>query len=259
MTRTNEVRVYVAKKGSGKTTLVRRALVTFPRRLIVDPMREYREGVVVEGFDALAAYLERMRVAPRYSVVLRTMDDDERDAVLDLVTAGSPEDPPLPGVLIVLDEVDRICTPYDIKPGLKRLVNYGRHYGASLFAVSRRPRAMHRDITANADRIIVGQTQEPGDVEYLREFTGPEFAARAMKLRQYEFLTYPDDLNREGDASTVGKTPPVVDRPANEAGVSGASRGGDGPGADAREHDGAAAPPTPTSPRDDQAEPAEGG
>jgi hypothetical protein len=133
------------------------------------------------------------------------MDDDERDDVISLAVAGTPERPPLPGLLLVIDEIDRICTPHNIPDGLRRVINYGRHYGVSVLAACRRPRAMHRDVTANADRIVIGQTQEPGDLDYLREFIGENLARRAARLARFECVTWPEDLEG-GDAVDTGGT-----------------------------------------------------
>lgn len=203
--RSNTIYVIVGKKGSGKTTLAKKLHAQASRRITIDPMWEYKDGVIVTTFDDLVSYVRPRRFA-QYSVILRTMDDVERDNVIEFLTTGEPNTPTLPNVTILIDEIDRLCSPREITDELHRLVNYGRHYGVDLIAVSRRPRAMHRDITANADAIAIGQTQEPRDVDYLEEFVGPQLVAKARALPEYGFAVWPDDMEpKEGapDDSTA--------------------------------------------------------
>lgn len=186
--RSNVLTFVVGRKGSGKTTWARRRLLEFPRRIIIDPMWEYREGVVVRTVADLAEYVRPLRYH-RYSVVLRGSNEDGL-AVCEILTAGEPTNPTLPGALLVMDELDRYCSPHYLPDGLQAVINYGRHYSVSFIGISRRPKRVHRDVTANVDEIICYQTQEPGDVKYLAEFIGEDVAAKLPGLPPYEFLTY---------------------------------------------------------------------
>lgn len=197
--RRNEITVILGKKGAGKSTVARSLILDKPRRIIIDPMWEHaRLGVTVDDFDAMVRYIRPLRHG-RYAVVLRTLDDDDRDRALALVTEGKPTDPPLPNCTLLVDEIDRMCSAHSIPAPLHRIVNYGRHFSVSLIALARRPRAMHRDITAMADRIIVGEMQEPADLEYLAEFIGESLAERASGLAPREFLVWPDDLENSNN------------------------------------------------------------
>lgn len=220
--RRNTITAIFGKKGSGKTTEARRRVRAADRRIIIDPMFEYTEGVIVESFDALAAYVRPLRLH-RYAIVLRTLDDDDVHRTIELATAGSPEAPALPGVTLLIDEADRLCSAVSITEGMRRLFNYGRHFGVSVIAVARRPRAVHRDVTANADVIVIGQTQEPRDLDYLAEFVGEAGASRATELAPHEFVVWPDDLDASEPRRPVPReeeptpAPSVVPEPASAA------------------------------------------
>lgn len=210
--RHNDITVILGRKWCGKSTRARALAMSRPRRIVIDPMFEHEElGAVCRSFDALVSYLRLMRAGP-YGLVFRSLDDYERDMVVNLTTAGSPDVPPLPGVTVLIDEIDRICSPSSITPGLKRLVNYGRHFGVSLIALARRPRAIHHDLTSQADRMIIGQMQEPADVDYLRKFIGLDLAARVKALREPDqFVVWPDDL---ADVPAGDPPPPPPPGPA---------------------------------------------
>jgi hypothetical protein len=207
--RENTIELIVGRKGSGKTTEARRRIVRAARRIIIDPMFEYeREGVIVEDFEALAAYVRPLR-HHRYAVVVQTTEPADVYRTIALVTAGTPKGPPVPGVTLCIDEIDRLCSPRQIPDELQRLFNYGRHFGVSVLAVTRRPRSVHRDVTANADRIIIGQTQEPADLDYLEEFIGAELRERALALEPHRFVVWPDDLETGTRSPAAGQEPPA--------------------------------------------------
>ena len=194
--RRNSITVIIGRKGCGKTTRAREEMRAASRLIILDPMLEYgADGVQCRTFAELARYVGPNRHA-RYRAVLQFLDDSDRDAAMSLATQGTPEAPALPDVLVVGEELNRICTPSTMTPELKRILFQGRHYTASFLGITQRPRAIHRDVTAMADKIIVGQTQEPRDLDYLAQFIGDELAARCKDLRVGEFIVWPDDETR---------------------------------------------------------------
>lgn len=179
--RENELVVIVGRKGSGKTTVARKLARERPRRIYIDPMHEYTDGVIVRRFADLAAYL-RNKAYDRYAVVFRSMNDDEMLAAIAIATRGEPENPPLPGVTYIIDEADRLCSARSMPAPIQLLANYGRHFGASAIFVARRAKMLPLDVRANADRYIIGQTFEPGDVDYMREYIGDEKAEAVKAL-----------------------------------------------------------------------------
>lgn len=179
VTRENDVTIIVGRKNCGKSTRARELALERPRRIYIDAMHEYTDGVIVRDFPSLAAYL-RNKVYDRYSVVFRSMDEREILAAISIATHGSPESPPLPGVTYIIDEADRLCSARSNPDAIHHLANYGRHFGVSAIFIARRAKALPADIRASADRYIIGQTFEPGDVDYMREYIGDE-KAEAVK------------------------------------------------------------------------------
>lgn len=192
--RENRVVAIFGRKGFGKSTRARSLVADLPRVIVFDPMRDYPTGAVARSFGEAVDYLTRVRLG-RYRLVLRSLDEQDELDLIALAVHGSPEHPLLPGATFLIDEADRLCSPNWMPPALHRAVNYGRHFGVSQIYVSRRPRRINRDITANADEIHVGATQEPADLSYLAEFITRPLADRARLIkRPGEFLVYPDDV-----------------------------------------------------------------
>lgn len=189
-----ELWCYFGKRGCGKTTRALADMRARERRIYLDPMYEHRDGVIVESYADLIAYVRPLRHA-RYSIVLRSLDPSDHLATLGLATSGTPEDPPLPGVTFLVDEADRLCSPSSIPPQLDRLANYGRHYRASALIVARRASTVHASLRALADRIHFGATDFPRDVDAVAQYIGPELAERVRQLsKPGDFVVYPDDL-----------------------------------------------------------------
>ena len=179
MNRENDLTIIIGRKGCGKSSRARAIALERKRRIYIDPMHEHTDGVIVRDFPSLASYL-KSHAHSNYAVVFRSLDEKEMLAAIAIATRGSPENPPLPGVTYIIDEIDRFCSSRSLPEPLHRLANYGRHFSASALFIARRAKALPSDIRANADRYIIGQTFEPGDAEYMREYIGDE-KAEAVK------------------------------------------------------------------------------
>lgn len=201
--RSGKLTVVIGRKHCGKTTLARQLIAGSRRRILIDPLREFREGVIVEDYRALVAYLERQRHAPFYSVILRTLEPREELAAIGLTVHGDPNAALLPGVTLLIDEADRLCNPSSLPPELFRLANYGRHFQVSAILIARRPKRIHHDLTSQADHIYIGPTFEPADVDYLEEYIGAELARKAKAIRQVgEFVHF--DASSRGELEAPG-------------------------------------------------------
>lgn len=180
--RRNSITVIIGRKASGKSSAAAELVQDEPRRLYIDPMREFTNGVVITKYDDLVRYLKPL-LHQKYSAVFRSISDEELLAAIALPTAnGDPEHPPMPGLTIIIDEADRWCNAQRAEKPLHDLANYGRHFRVSVVFVARRAAELPKTIRANADRFIIGYTFEPRDVEYLEEFIGPEKAAEVRAL-----------------------------------------------------------------------------
>jgi hypothetical protein len=180
--RVNEICIIVGKKGCGKSTEARRIALTRPRRIYIDAMREYTDGVIVKSYLALEKYLSD-KTHQNYAVILRTMRQSDVLATLRLPTGNdNPDNPPLPGSTIIVDEADKLCGPTSVPEPIDYLLNYGRHFGVSVIFIARRMKSLPLALRAGADRIIIGRTVEPSDVDAVEEYIGAELAQRVREI-----------------------------------------------------------------------------
>lgn len=189
--RENEVTLIFGKKGGGKTTKAWELAREYQRRVYIDPMFQVKDAVIAYGFPALTRYLSTMRDRAQFSVALRTIVPEEEQQAVALMLHGTPDKPLFPNTLLVVDEMDRMCSPNSLPPAMHKLANYSRHYGVSVIGVARSPKRIHPDFRRSADVFYVGELHEPADVEYLNEYAGSDFCTKARSVEQYQFLKWP--------------------------------------------------------------------
>ena len=149
----NKITLVVGRKGHGKTTWTKEQLRGKSRLLIVDHLREYRDGLIFTTFDQLAEYFETE--PKKFCCICRFEDDDEVSALLSFAYE-------LGKVTVVAEEVDKtLCSPNSIDQSLYDIINYGRHRQIDMFCCARRAGDVHacRDVVV-AD--FVSGREHPG-------------------------------------------------------------------------------------------------
>lgn len=195
------------KRGSGKTTLIRENLDSFPGPVaVVDILGNFDlrdsegenlypvTGSISEFIDWIQDFsgLSEEEKAQENKVFVLTPSDP--DAALDYVSAALWE---LKGGTLVLDEVDAFSISQ--APCFDWLVRYGRNRSIHMVTGCRRPAELSRNITAGANRLFVLRTQEPRDIEY---FEKTLLGERAQILDQLPMF---NGLLIDYDKSTVSK------------------------------------------------------
>lgn len=191
----NLVITVLGRKGSGKTTLVKKLLTEFARVVIVDTNREYTDevAVVVSKLDDALAYLEDVAKRPK----------DEAFSVA-YIPAEIPEDAldflkvvfTLENVLVVVDEAHMYCSAHTAPQEILKLVRLGRHRELSQVYVSQRPSTIPRDVTAQSDLIVSFQQHEGRDIEYMARLYGRE-ADSLKRLKPYTVEVFGTDQAME--------------------------------------------------------------
>lgn len=177
----------------GKTTLALAvARREAPRRLVLDTVRSraLRSVPGVPSWAKLARWLASGEAArPSWEIALRSPQPSDYAAVLRYAEHYRR-------VTILVDEVLLLASDRDALPWLVKAARAGAHYGdgagVSLVMTAQRPYDIPPDVRSCLTRLLVFQTREPGDLEYISRFTlDPELAARVAGLAPHEFLEFP--------------------------------------------------------------------
>jgi hypothetical protein len=181
-----DCRLFFGKSGSGKTTLALAQLAGARRVLIHDPNAEDKLARRALVIHERAELVKAVSIPGRVRICWRgvaTMGPEAFEWANRCAWAGE-------GFTVLWDEVDRFTGSGRLPEHAYLLVNAGRHRRCRVFACTRRPFRMPRDLTAAATRIMAFRITGPTDVAYLAEFMGPAAAARLPELPDFTALDW---------------------------------------------------------------------
>lgn len=182
-----KVILIIGKRGSGKSYLVQKMITNCRRLLIYDIMSEYNDGIVfgTETYRDLCTFW--LMVHKRgFRLVYRPIQPKKE--IADLASAVFA----LGDMTFVVEEIDSVCTAYDLPETFSRLIARGRHRNITLIGVTPAPFGIHRDLTRQAKEIYVFNTKEPRDRDYLRNLLGQEIESKLDALEKFQYVKWED-------------------------------------------------------------------
>lgn len=176
----NKIILILGKRGSGKTTLTKKIISEYEKDLIIwDFIGEYK-GVVIKTFDDFCWYMAKRKVEnKRINAILRLPIEDF-DGVCGVICA-------VKDVLFVIEEVDSVSSASYVSKGLGFMIRYGRHWGISMMATSRRPADIPRLLTSQTNTLYCFRFIEPRDLDYLRQYASVGIE-ELQNLGEYEYV-----------------------------------------------------------------------
>lgn len=177
------IHVILGKKGSGKSSLSKK-LATLRRFPVVflSPV----ETLKVCDYEvwSLADIKPTMESAsPGQIILVRNADE----MALDLVCATAVVNKQF---TIVVDEIDR----YEGSKQLETAVHYARHFEIELIVNTRRYVHIPRLLTSQADYFYIFQSNEPADLQYLRQMIGTNAMNAVQALPLHHYYTFPGEV-----------------------------------------------------------------
>jgi len=175
----NVVKLVMGRKGCGKSTYVKSQIREYQGRVIViDTVGEYSGLRITTGEDLdqrLKMPLARLRIVPeKLEDVL---------AVFDYAYARGR-------LCLVVDEFGVWATPQDVPEPIQRALRLGRHRELDLILVTRRPAEVPRLASAMADFLVIFETHEPVDSDWIRKTAGDAVAEQARTLGKFHYIEY---------------------------------------------------------------------
>ena len=184
-----DLRLYLGKSHSGKTTLALHQARTARRLLVHDPVGDDRWGlqwtVTSDRAELLDTLAQPGAVRCAWRGAFTANSERERLAAFEWANRCAWA---CGNLTILWDELDTF-TERGLPPVAYRIVNAGRHRALAVYACSRRPFRVPRDVSANAGRIICFRMTEPRDVQYLEAIAG-DVARQVPQLWRFHALDW---------------------------------------------------------------------
>lgn len=186
------------KRGSGKTTLTRGQIESFPGPVVViDVLGNFNNleyiqlTSVAETIKNIEYYAKNYKKEDLQKVIVLKPSDP--NVAIDYISAALWESW---GGTLVIDEADA----FDLKdaPCFDQLIRYGRNRYVNIVTGCRRPAEIPRSITAGANKVLIFQTQEPRDVEYFEKTLLGERAEELMNIEQFHGIYIDYDQRTTG-------------------------------------------------------------
>lgn len=179
-----DIRLYVGRGGTGKSTLLRKHLAGEKRLIVLDANAEAEYETRCETVTTSLAEAARAAMAERFSIAIRTPFGGDAVKVFEAANriawmAGNCR--------MVWEEVHNYRKGSDLPATGVSLINQGRHRGVALSAATRRPVYL-RTLTASATDAFVFHSTEENDLKFYEAVMGREAAAAAGNLKEYHFV-----------------------------------------------------------------------
>ncbi len=185
----NEIIAVLGHKGCGKSWIMARHLEEQRRFAVWDPASTFAGPYAENKVHNATLYRtagDHLRAVAEHGHVGRSVIQAPRESFLPWLSAMTK----VADCCIAIDELSLFCSPHKKPAALLELVRIGRHRRIDQLYSARRPAEVPRDVTAQADFLIVGRTFEPTDTDYLKAFCGEKLAEHAKNLSPRVFVTF---------------------------------------------------------------------
>lgn len=204
----SEIQVVIGRRGSGKTTLVKKVLIpelTAPF-IIFDTINEYDDVPDVQMVDDIPSLIDAIEMQDNIRVI-------GEGGSISFPELAEIIDKSVRNYTLIVDEFhvlfDHHMTFKKENPAFKRIVLLGRHSGVGLIIISQRATDIPQEVLSMSTKLFVFHVFRKKDINFLDNvMPNPEQAAT---LGTFEFLEV--DLTAAPPTTTLKKLQITFDKP----------------------------------------------
>jgi DNA helicase HerA-like ATPase len=186
----------MGRRGCGKSFLAKRLQALWPKRVIIDSLNEYTEGIKVSNFNSFCEKMAELKKNKTKKFVLIFQFNPEDDLNHETFNQIMRLCYYFGKIQIVIEEVQLYASPHRIPHWLKQCLLTGRHQGLSLLFTTQRPGELNKTILSQCAHIFCGQIVEGNDLRYISSFLNQD-AQRLSSLPERRFIYFSDDGIKE--------------------------------------------------------------
>lgn len=186
----------LGRRGCGKSFLAKNIQKMWPRRVIIDVLNEYTDGIKVKTFDQFCAQMLLFKEQKTPAFVLIFQVDHEThisetlfDEILRVCFYFG-------NIQVVVEEIQEHSSPHQLGHWLKKCLFVGRHQKLSLLFTTQRPGMLNKSILSQCMHVFCGSLIDGNDIRYVSGFLG-ENSQRLVQLPERRFLYFSADGVKE--------------------------------------------------------------
>lgn len=176
---------------SGKSTIGRAVQALYPRKIIIDPLDEYKSRKFY-GLNSFIKEIEKVRLNDQFEIIYSfPLGQEDTLKQFDLLCRIAFY---TTNLHLSIEESHEFSSPSTIGYWYSLLNTGGRHNNVSLFNSSQRFATVHNNVTSQAHHKFVGQLDNGRDFKAAAEYF-PDNEVRA--LTRYNFIhKYNNELTK---------------------------------------------------------------
>lgn len=179
------ISLVIGKKGSGKSSRIKRGLAKVPNWVVWDLRGEYAhptEGVAgARLWTDFGEFLNHLLDGGEVKREVFACPVRQFEAWCRWVYLTG-------NLLAVIEELPRVCPGGTAPAALEDLLDRNRHAGVDLVCAASRTAGIPKSLPHQADELLCAQQREPNALRYLSDWLGERAAARIRALPTYSFL-----------------------------------------------------------------------
>lgn len=177
----SRIALVVGRKGSGKSSLIKRGLERVQRWVVWDLRGEYAALPRARLWTDLADFRAHVVDGGDVEREVFACPASQFEAWCRWVYATG-------NLLVVIEELNRYAGAGPAGNALGDLFDRSRHAGIDLIAASPRIAEVPTSLRAQVDDLLCSRLSLPNDLAYLAAWVGPILSARVSQLPEHRFL-----------------------------------------------------------------------